>query len=237
MIIIGIYKITNIENNKSYVGSSLDIIDRWYQHKASLLHKRHHSIKLQRAFNKYGENKFRYDIIEECNIDSLITREQHYIDLFDSYKNGYNSTPNAGNNLGMKHSDETKDKLRQLSTGNKNMLGKKHTEETKNIIREKLKGKPLSEETKEKMSKSRKGMMSIENRMKLIERNKSRIGIKFSEEHKKKLSLSHIGIKQSSETISKRVKLNTGKKRTEETKKKMSENMKGVKKKAKSGNK
>ena len=82
---IGVYRISNIVNNKSYIGSSKDIVDRWYQHKTSLLHKKHHSIKLQRAVNKYGIDNFKYEIIEECNMEMLILREQYYIDFFNSY--------------------------------------------------------------------------------------------------------------------------------------------------------
>lgn len=227
MINIGIYKITNLLNEKCYIGSSLNITERWYQHKTKLLHKKHHSIKLQRAINKYGMDNFKYDIIEECNQESLIIREQYYIDFFDSYKNGYNSTPKAGNNLGMKHSEETKEKLKKASMGNKNMLNKSHTDETKNIISEKLKGRTLSEETKKKMCNR---IISEETREKLKGRIPWNKGCKMSEEYKKKLSLSHLGKKQSKETIENRVKLNTGKKRTEEVKKKMSESMTGIKK-------
>ena len=207
MIISGIYKITNTKNQKVYIGSAKDINCRWCQHKTSLLKGNHHSIKLQRSYNIHGD-VFIYDIIEECDIDQLIIREQHYIDLFDSYKNGYNSVPMAHSNLGMKHSDETKEILRKSSMGNKNMLNKKHKDETKDKIRKKLKGVPLSEETKLKMSKFQKErIMSDDQKSKLINFNKSRIGIKLSEEHRKKLSLCKLGKKQSKEQISHRAKI------------------------------
>ena len=226
-MISGIYKIKNIKNNKVYIGSSIDIINRWYDHKTRLNKKRHHSIKLQRAFNKYGKECFIYDIIEECESDYLIIKEQYYIDLFDSYKNGYNSVPNAKNNLGMIHSDETKEKIRDASKGNKNMLNKKHTDETKNLISEKLKGTILSENTKLKMSETRKGkIMSEETKNKMSESKKGKI---MSEETKNKIRLSHLGKTQSKETIEKRVKSNSGKIRTKECKNKISEKLKGIK--------
>ena len=224
---IGIYKITNTENGKCYIGSSMNISNRWNQHKIDLNRKNHHSIKLQRSFNKYGEEKFKYEIVEEVSIEELLIREQFYINFFDSYNNGYNSVPTAGNNMGMIHSEETKNILRECSVGNKNMLGKKHTEETKNIIREKLKGRSLSEETKEKM---RNRIISEETKEKLRNRIPWNKGKKTSLETRKKLSESHIGKKQSQEVIDNRVKLNTGQKRSEEVKKKMSESMIGVKK-------
>lgn len=224
---IGIYKITNIINNKCYVGSSVNITGRWYQHKTELKFNKHHSIKLQRSYNKHGVDNFKYEIIEECDIETLIIREQYYIDLFGCYKNGYNSVMSAScPMLGMSHSKETKEILRQKSVGNKNMLNKKHTEETKDKIRKKLKGVSLSDETKSKMSKSRKGrIVSDETKLKL---SKSHTGKILSKDHKIKLSLSHLGKKQSEETIEKRVKLNTGKKRTDESKKKISDKLMGI---------
>jgi len=226
---IGIYKIRNIKNDKYYIGSSIDIQDRWYQHKNSLSNNKHHSIKLQRSYNIYGENNFIYDIIEECDKNLLIAREQYYIDTYNSYKNGYNSTKFAGSNLGMKHSIETKEILRQKSLGNQNMLNKKHTEETKEKIKLKLKGRIVSEITKQKMkiSSQNRKEMSIETRTKI---SVSKKGKKLSDENKNKISMSHLGKKQSNETITKRVEKNKGQKRTEDIRQKMSENMRGIKK-------
>lgn len=225
----GIYRITNTITNKSYIGSSADITGRWYHHKTTLKYNKHHSIRLQRSYNIHGEDNFKYEIIEECDKDDLLIREQYYIDLLDGYKNGYNSTPYPGkNNLGMKHSDETKEIIREKSKGNKNMLGKKHTDETKEKIRLKLKDKPLSEETKKRMSESGKGRItSDETKLKLHNAHSGKV---LSEEHKHKLSLAKLGKKQNPEVIANRVKKNTGKKRTDEVRKKMSDAMKGIKK-------
>jgi predicted GIY-YIG superfamily endonuclease len=54
IIISGIYYIKNITNNKLYIGSSKDILKRFYEHKRLLRHNKHHSIRLQRAWDKYG---------------------------------------------------------------------------------------------------------------------------------------------------------------------------------------
>lgn len=224
----GVYKIKNLINNKSYIGSSISIDNRIKKHKESLLKGNHHSIKLQRSYDKYGEDNFIFEIIEDVSIEYLIDREQHYINLFDSYNNGYNSVQFAGSNLGMKHSDSTKDKIRLSSIGNKNMLNKKHNDDTKNIISEKLKGRNLSDDTKLKMSEVRIGKkLSDETKLKISNLKK---GKPLSEENKNKLSISHMGKKQSSEIIENRVKLNTGQKRNDEIKKKMSDNMIGIKK-------
>ena len=90
--------------------------------------------------NKYGENNFKYEIIEECEKGLLLIREKYNIDLLDCYNNGYNiAIPANCVMLGRNHSEKTKEILREKSKGNKNMLGKKHTEQTKNKIKEKLK--------------------------------------------------------------------------------------------------
>jgi hypothetical protein len=223
---IGIYKIINTLNNKVYVGSSTNINTRWNQHRKSLCSNTHHSVKLQRSYNKYGD-VFIYELIIECLVEELLTEEQYYIELLDSYDNGYNSIPTAGSNLGMKHTDETKNKLRESSTGNTNRLGMKHTDETKLKISIKLKDKPLSDETKLKMSISKLGKKHTdESKLKMRE---AQIGKKHTDETKLKMSNAKLGKKQSIEVIENRVKKNTGKKRTEESKMKISIKLTGIK--------
>jgi len=122
----GIYKIVNKINGKMYVGSASNFHDRWIKHTNLLNKNKHHSIKLQRAWNKYGFDNFNFEIIEICELfkDILIEREQHYIDLYDSFNNGYNCLPKAGSKIGFKITSETKEKLRQIN------LGKKYSDET-----------------------------------------------------------------------------------------------------------
>ena len=94
----GIYKITNLINNKVYIGESLDIYRRWDEHKEDLNNNSHHSYKLQKDWNKYGQDNFKFEIIEELDknianyIDQyvLIVYEDKYIKQYDSINNGYN---------------------------------------------------------------------------------------------------------------------------------------------------
>lgn len=95
MNLSGIYKIENKVNNKVYIGSSKNINTRWGQHKNMLNNNKHHSIKLQRAWNKYGEANFIFEVIEECDIEKLLYLEQFYIDKYKSYYEGYNSKENT----------------------------------------------------------------------------------------------------------------------------------------------
>lgn len=78
MRISGIYKITNIETNECYIGSSKDIKHRWSEHKRLSTWKQKNS-KLYIAFQQYGLDKFSFEILEETT--NLKEREQYYIDL------------------------------------------------------------------------------------------------------------------------------------------------------------
>ena len=83
----GIYCIINIKNSKRYIGSSKNIRQRLWTHRAYLRHNNHENAHLQAAWNKYGEDNFDYFILEPCKEDILLRREQYYI---DSIKPEYN---------------------------------------------------------------------------------------------------------------------------------------------------
>ena len=89
----GIYKIENKENGKVYIGSSKNIEKRWEAHEVGLKNKRHHNAKLQHAWNKAGGKlPLDYSVLEECSIEDLFVREQHWMDFYNSYSDGYNCT-------------------------------------------------------------------------------------------------------------------------------------------------
>lgn len=76
----GVYEIRCIANGEIYVGSSIRIYNRWYQHRLNLRQGKSHSPYLQNAWNKHGEEAFRFSVLEECAADHLETLEQAYID-------------------------------------------------------------------------------------------------------------------------------------------------------------
>ena len=78
--ISGIYKITNIVNNKFYIGSSNDIYHRLKHHYSDLKNNNHHNKYLLRSFQKYNKDNFKVEIIEIVEQSLLIEREQYYID-------------------------------------------------------------------------------------------------------------------------------------------------------------
>lgn len=77
----GIYTITHTASGKAYVGSARSIQRRWKRHITDLNCERHHSVKLQRAWAKYGADAFQFLIVEAVEVeDDLVRREQYWID-------------------------------------------------------------------------------------------------------------------------------------------------------------
>lgn len=88
----GVYQIKNKVNGKSYIGSSINIKNRLYKHLWMLRNNRHDNIYLQSSYNKYGEDSFEFNVLENCEEPNLIITENKYIELLDTLKmnNGYN---------------------------------------------------------------------------------------------------------------------------------------------------
>lgn len=107
---IGIYKITNKVNGNSYIGLSTDIERRWKDHKNEYNWKREFNKTLYQAFQKYGLENFTFEVLEECSPIELSEKEKYYINLYDTYKNGYNNTTGGENNKGEGHPKHKLDK-------------------------------------------------------------------------------------------------------------------------------
>lgn len=92
MPLIGIYAISNVLNNKKYIGSSNNIDNRIYSHKWHLCSNKHINAYLQNAWNKYGEVNFRIDVLEFCSEEELLSKERYWIQLLNTNKveYGYN---------------------------------------------------------------------------------------------------------------------------------------------------
>ena len=100
--ICGIYKIKNTVNNKVYIGQSVDIKSRWQSHRADAFNPnvaQKYKSSLYSAIRKYGIDNFKFEVIEECNRESLNEKEVFWIGYYNSNnpKFGYNMTP-GGNN-------------------------------------------------------------------------------------------------------------------------------------------
>jgi len=104
----GIYCIINIKNGKQYIGSSKNIRTRLYNHFYTLKKLKHCNILLQNSWNNNTENDFNFYILEKCEENKLISREQFYIDIL---KPLYNITLEVDRNILPKES-----RLKQSNT-------------------------------------------------------------------------------------------------------------------------
>lgn len=88
--VIGIYKITNKNTGKSYIGQSNDIERRFKEHQIVGERSR---IPVDVAIQKYGKDSFTYEIVEQCAIEDLNIKEEYWIAYYDTMNNGYNCNP------------------------------------------------------------------------------------------------------------------------------------------------
>jgi group I intron endonuclease len=146
---IGIYKITNIINNKCYIGSTGKCLyKRLHQHIRLLKSNFHNNLHLQSAYNLYGKEMFIVDIIEICqDKEEVLSREEFFINYYKSYdpNYGYNIHQFPHTTLGNKWSTEAR--LKRKGFGK----NRKVSDITKKKISEAHMGKKLKESTKEKL--------------------------------------------------------------------------------------
>lgn len=88
-----IYKITNNVNGKAYIGQTIqDVKERFYQHCATKCDKNVLNMAIHKAVFKYGKDNFTLEVIEETEYNNLNSREKYWIEFYNTYNNGYNST-------------------------------------------------------------------------------------------------------------------------------------------------
>ena len=128
-----IYKITNIQNNKVYIGQTIrPLKDRFHRHINDAMNNILDT-HLARAIRKYGKDNF---IIEEIDVaenqNELNYKEQYWIQYYNSIKEGYNETDAINKRGGNTYQSKTekemeviKEKIRETKLGNKNPMAKK----------------------------------------------------------------------------------------------------------------
>jgi group I intron endonuclease len=100
----GIYKIYFLDPDFFYIGSSINLRNRYYGHIKDLRNSRHGNSHLQHAYDKYGKDALHFEIVEQVSHrEDLLVREQHYLDTLKPY---YNIHPNARSSLGVKRTPE-----------------------------------------------------------------------------------------------------------------------------------
>ena len=96
--VTGIYQISSIcKPSRFYIGSAVNISQRWTRHLQQLRKGKHHNKFLQNHFDSYGEDDLQFEIIYICKPAGLITFEQQFM---DALKPSFNLCPKAGSKLG-----------------------------------------------------------------------------------------------------------------------------------------
>lgn len=113
---IGIYKITNLINNKVYIGLSTNIKERWRAHRSRPFQKKSHQYNyyLYRAIRKYGLENFSFEVVEECQKEELGEKEIYWINYYHSNDEqfGYNRT--SGGEQARTSSKITEDEAKEI---------------------------------------------------------------------------------------------------------------------------
>lgn len=121
---IGIYKITNLVNGKVYVGKSVDIEERWEDHKRESFNRKSKDYNkyLYQSIRKHGLENFSFEVIEECSKEDLNDREIYWIKEYQSFPpdlgKGYNSYPGGEGNYPRLNQDQIIEIFNLLKTTN-----------------------------------------------------------------------------------------------------------------------
>ncbi len=190
----GIYQIVNTVNGHIYIGSAVDFDSRKKGHWREARKGKHHSVRFQRAWDKYGESVFEFESLIECPIDLLFYYEDQFIKLgqpeYNMSKDAY--SPMRGRN----HTEESKQKMSESQKGNTYCLGYKHTDETKQKVSLALTGRPVSDETRRKIGNIHKGKPNTVECRRAI--SKGKMGKKrapFTDKTKQRISNAKMGSK------------------------------------------
>ncbi len=206
-----VYRLVNRVNGKSYIGRTMDLSKRMYEHKAVVRKATGKILErpIVKAFLEFGMDAFDLEILYESEpfeakdkkqIDALLDeKEIFYIEKFNTVEDGYNLTKGGkgayglGDRIRKGWSKEKRKKLSERMSGvNNPNFGKKFV----GIKRPALVGKKLSEERKRKISEALKGKghpQSEETRRKISEHLK---GIPKSESHRKSVAEAKKGKKR-----------------------------------------
>lgn len=176
-----IYCVHCISTGKKYIGQTTQILEK--RIKRHFCDSEKTDYHFHRAIKKYGKENFIFGIVEECNLEELNSKEIYWIDVYDTFANGYNS--DTGGLNGRLLSENTKEKIRN------SLKNRTFTPEHIEKIKKSLTGKTLSQETRNKISQSKtgkyRGPLSEEHKKKIGDANRGRKLGPLNEEHRKKV--------------------------------------------------
>jgi len=176
----GIYRIENLQADKRYFGQSVTLHKREKEHLSMFKRGFHDNSHFQNAWNKYGEDAFKFSIMIYCEPFELTKYEQFFVNLYPPEKLYNIRRECVDSNFGLRHSDEAREKMSvakkgiypseetcaknsEAHRGNTNLLGYKHTEEARAKMSGENNhnfGKQMSEETRHKLSEAFTGELN-----------------------------------------------------------------------------
>jgi group I intron endonuclease len=159
-----IYRITNMANGKFYIGSAESFARREWQHKYALRRNEHKNPRLQAAWNKYGEEMFVFEVIEEIAPDrNAFDIENTYLHKVVGQEDCYNINTDAiGMRTGIAHTEASKAKVSASRKGK--AAGEDHYRY----------GQTVSEEVRQKIGDTQRGKPKVAGR-KVSEAGKAKI--------------------------------------------------------------
>lgn len=201
----GVYQIKSKLDGRLYVGSSVDVYVRWREHKYNAMN---HNLKIKqvicRAIEKYGEENFEWSIIELCDPDVLIEREQYWLDILTPFTDngkGFNVRKVADSNVGIIRTDESKAKQRISAKGktrseqtrrrmSENWREKRSKEYFENLsLRVRGDNNPAKRpDVKDKISKSMKGRTWKHDEERVKRHSELRRGRTYTAEQRQRMS-------------------------------------------------
>lgn len=185
----GIYTVTNSINGKMYIGYGKNVRKRLKWHSCLLTNNKHPNDRLQKSFNKYGKENFKFELLVECE-EKFLASEEHYwatvLNVHDR-KYGFNLRPTHPDDVRL-ISKETSEKI------SKSAKGRVFTQEHRDKISKAHLGKIISEKEKERLqSFNINRIVSQETKDKL---SKTITGRKYTDEQKENCSKARLKINE-----------------------------------------
>jgi group I intron endonuclease len=154
---VGIYKITS-PSGKVYIGQSINIKRRFKEYNRKQCNQ---SIKLFNSLIKYGPEKHKFEIIEECEVERLNEREEYYISLFNSVNEGLNIKLSSKPSWTGKKRPEHSKLLKEKGSGFKYIRKEEHRLNMSNIMKRVWKDKKDIISNKIRINKIGKNTKSV----------------------------------------------------------------------------
>jgi len=180
-----IYKIKNIINSKEYVGCTITTLKKRFEEHAWRCINSDSNTKFCNSIRKYGIENFNIELIQECDVKVIYEREKHFINEYNTFNIGLNSTIGGEGCLGYKHSKEIREKISSTIKDGRSHKGKTYEE---------LYGDRAEEEKLKRKISSGWNKMTEEdkilrvNNIKTATRKNSKYGINLVKEIKQKIN-------------------------------------------------